>query len=78
MTGLQEKEEFDYFKNREPEPSFKVGQVVILRRSGNKRDLAAKILEIVSEGGEEFYRIDKKNCVSKSMIRWLTSDEMGW
>jgi hypothetical protein len=79
MAGNVKDDEFEHLKKREPEPPFKVGQVVILRRSGKKRDLAAKILEIVKdEDGTEYYRVDGKNCVSASMIRWLTSDEMGW
>jgi ribosomal protein L14E/L6E/L27E len=56
---------------------FKVGQVVVLKRDGRKRDLTAKILEIVDEGGIAFYRIDKQNCVSGSMIRALTEEEKG-
>lgn len=76
---LSELSEFERLKQAQPEPPFKVGQVVILKRSAGKRDRAAKILEIVKDDeGTEFYRVDRKNCLSKSMIRWLTSDEMGW
>lgn len=70
--------EFDTLKKREPEPPFKVGQVVMVKRSGKKRDIPAEILEIVEDDDIKYYRVDRKNCLSGSMIRWLTSDEMGW
>ena len=69
---------FEELKKQEPEPPFKVGQVVMIKRSGKKRDIPAEILEIVTEDGQQFYRVDRKNCLSAKMIRWLTSDEMGW
>lgn len=57
-------------------PNFNAGQVVMFDRKG-KRSLAVKILEIIKEDGDYFYRIDRKNCVSESMVREQTNEEKG-
>lgn len=58
------------------EQKFNIGQVVMVDR-GKKRGIPVKILGIVLEYGSWFYRVDRKNCLSESMIRALTDEEKG-
>lgn len=56
------------------EPKFAVGQVVIFK---GKKELPVKILEVTEEGGEHFYRIDRKNFLHEPMLRALYAPEKG-
>jgi len=55
---------------------FKVGQVGMYDRRG-KRGIPVKILEVIHDDLGTFYRVDRKNCVSESMIRALSAVERG-
>ena len=55
---------------------FKAGQVVMFKRE-KKADIPAVVLEVIEDGGMFFYRVDRKNALSESMIRALTKEEIG-
>ncbi len=55
---------------------YSVGQVVIFKREG-KTGLPCRILEVIEDEEGIFYRIDRKNCLSETMIRALDETERG-
>lgn len=58
-----------------PKPKFKVGQIVVMKSV--KRQLPFRILGTVLEGGEWYYRWDRKNHAAEHMLRELTAEEKG-
>lgn len=56
-------------------PEYKIGQVVMLRSL--KAALPFKVLGMIYEHDEWYYRWDRKNYAAEHMIRELTLEEMG-
>lgn len=56
------------------EAKFSVGQIVIYK---GKKEIPVKILEVTTDDGEYFYRIDRKNCLHGSMLRAQHETEKG-
>ena len=56
-------------------PQFKVGQVVVIKRS--KKQQLLRIVDMCLESGEYFYAWNSRNMAAEHMLRPLTDEEKG-